>query len=132
MDDYDVFNEMKNIKPIIIGIDKDNSFFWSEQINNHLFEFMPIRLGYNLSEYDKNYIEQTKELFIYYYNDKNTYTNELLKLKKHFKHYQRFPEIAFIPSLETYHELKSMLQELGIRVVNTQKEILDYIKNIVG
>lgn len=132
MDDYDVFNEMKNIKPIIIGIDMDNSFFWSEQINNHLFEFMPIRLGYNLSGYDKNYIEQTKELFIYYYNNQNTYTNELLKLKKHFKHYQRLPKIAFIPSLETYHELNSMLQELGIRVVNTQEEILDYIKNIAG
>ena len=77
MEDYDITNEMSNIKPIIMGIDYDNELFWKEKIiTNDLVEFMPIRLSYNLDKFSYDYIEKTKKLFIYYYNSNNYYCNE--------------------------------------------------------
>ncbi len=93
MEDYDVFNEMNNIKTIIMGIDIEDEEFWREKIiSNSEIEFMPIRFTRNLKNFSNDYIEKTKALFIYYFDDRNTYNNELLKMKKHFTHYQRRPK----------------------------------------
>ncbi len=131
MEDYDVFNEMNNIKTIIMGIDLDDEKFWQEEIiSNSQIEFMPIRFSYNLKNFSNNYINKTKSLFIYYYDEKNTYNNELLKMKKHFIHYQRRPIFAYIPNEEKYFNLKKILQEIGINIVNSKKELLKNIQNL--
>ena len=98
MEDYDVFNEMQNIKSKkSIAIIEDDENFVIENLLDSTFEIMLIRLSYDLSCFSDNYIDKTKALFTFYYNEKNSYENELLRLKKHFIHYQRKPSIAYIP-----------------------------------
>lgn len=131
MEDYDITNEMSNIKPIIMGIDYDNESFWKEKIiTNDLVEFMPIRLSYDLDKFSNDYIEKTKQLFIYYYNSNNYYNNEVLRLKKHFKHYQRFPKAAYIPNEQRFELLKKMINEIGIKVLDNENEVIKFIENI--
>lgn len=132
MEDYDVFNEMNDIKTIIMGVDKTNSNFWKEYVlDSELFEFMPIRFNYSLDEYNIDYVERTKGLFIYYFDKENTYDNELLKLKKHFKHFQRFPQIVFIPDDIEYINLKNMIKDIGIRVVSTENEVIEFMNGTI-
>ncbi len=131
MEDYDVFSEMNNIKTIIMGMDLDDEKFWREEvISNSQIEFMPIRFSYNSKDFSNDYINKTKSLFIYYFNERNTYNNELLKLKKHFIHYQRKPKFAYIPNEEKYCNLKKMIQEIGIDVVDCKNSLLENINKI--
>lgn len=133
MEDYDVFNEMNDIKTIIMGIDENNPNFWQKHLlDNELFEFMPIRFDYCLDKYNLDYIEHTKSLFTYYFNNKNTYNNELLKLKKHFIHFQRFPQIVFIPNDIKYINLKNMIKDIGIKVVSTEEEVVNFIESNIN
>lgn len=131
MEDYDVFNEMQNIKTIIMGIDITNEKFWEDNIlENQALEFMPIRLNYDLDGFSKEYIEKTKKLFIYYYNKNNVYNNELLRIKKHFKHYQRYPQVAFIPNEEEYYNLRKLIIDVGIIIFDNEDSLLNFIRNI--
>ncbi|MFA5696458.1 MAG: hypothetical protein WC917_03345 [Bacilli bacterium] len=131
MEDYDVFSEMNNIKTIIMGIDIDDEKFWREEIiSNSKIEFMPIRFTLNLKDFSNDYIDKTKSLFIYYFDERNAYNNELLKIKKHFIHYQRRPKFAYIPNEEKYYNLKKMIQEIGIDIVDCKNSLLENIKKI--
>ena len=131
MEDYDITNEMKNIKVIIMGIDYNNESFWKDEvITNDLVEFMPIRLSYNLDTFSGEYIEKTKSLFIYYYDSNNYYNNEILRLKKHFKHYQRFPKIVYIPSEQQFDSLRKIVNEIGIKIVDNENDVIKFINNI--
>lgn len=128
MEDYDVFNEMQNIKDknTIIIIEDDESFIIKNLLDLS-FEIIPIRFNYDLSCFSNNYIDKTKELFIYYYNENNSYQNELLRLKKHFIHYQRRPIIAYIPSADKYKKLKKILTDIGVKCISNKQQFISII-----
>lgn len=129
MEDYDVFNEIQNLqtKQMIVIIEDDENFVIKNLLGLSSVEIVPIRFSYNLSNFSKDYIEQTKKLFIYYYNENNEYQNELLRLKKHFIHYQRKPSFAYIPNDNKYIKLKNMLNETGIRCISDKEQLLSVI-----
>lgn len=118
MEDYDIFNEMKNIKKTIVVIEDDEKFI--KNLLDLNIEIIPVRFDYDLSIFSDEYITKTKNLFTYYYDNKNSYHNEKLRLKKHFIHYQRKPFIAYIPNNEEYSQFKQILKELGIIVVSNK------------
>ncbi len=126
MEDYDVFNEMQNLydREIIAVIEDDEEFIIQKLFNLNSAELMPIRFNYDLSNFSKDYIEKTKTLFTYYYDENNGYQNEMLKLKKHFIHYQRKPKYAYIPNANKYTNLKKMLTDLGVKCISNKKQLL--------
>ena len=128
MEDYDVFNEMQNIKDkrIIIIIEDDENFIVQNLLDSS-FEIIPIRFNYDLSCFSNSYVDRTKKLFTYYYNENNSYKNELLRLKKHLIHYQRKPIIAYIPNDSKYIKLKNMLNEIGIKCIYDKEELINMI-----
>lgn len=130
MEDYDIFNEMQNIegRMTIIVIEDDEDFVNLNLLNSNI-EIIPIRFSYDLSNFSDSYIDKTKKWFIFYYNEKNSYKNELLRLKKHFVHYQRKPIIAYIPCNSKYLELEKMFDEIGIRCVSDKEQLIEIIKN---
>ena len=131
MEDYDVFNEMIDIqnKKCIMMFEDDEEFITNNILNSD-FELIPLRLSYDLSNHSTEYIENTKELFIYYYNDKNSYKNELLRLKKHFVHYRRYPFIVYLPNHnEDFENLIKMFMDLNIECVFDKEQFLKKINN---
>ena len=130
MEDYGVFNEMQNNKDrmTIIVIEDDDDFVNLNLINSNI-EIIPIRFSYDLSNFDDSYIDKTKNWFTFYYDEKNSYKNELLRLKKYFIHYQRKPSIAYIPYNSKYLELEKMLNEIGIKCVSDKEQFIEIIKN---
>lgn len=128
MEDYDVFNEMQNIKNkrSIIIIEDDENFIIQNLLNSSL-EIIPIRFNYDLSCFSNSYIDKTKKLFTYYYNENNSYKNEVLRLRKHFIHYQRKPIIAYIPNDSKYIILKNMLNEIGIKCISDKDELISML-----
>lgn len=128
MEDYDVFNEMQNIKDknTIIIIEDDEKFVIQNLLDSS-FEIIPIRFNYDLSCFSNNYIYKTKKLFTYYYNENNSYENELLRLKKHFIHYQRKPNIAYLPNDSKYIKLRNMLNEIGIKCISDKEQLINML-----
>lgn len=128
MEDYDIFNEIQNIKDknTIIIIEDDEKFIIQNLLDSS-FEIIPIRFNYDLSCFSNNYIDKTKKLFTYYYNENNSYENELLRLKKHFIHYQRNPIIAYIPNDSKYIKLKNMLNEIGIKCISDKEQFISML-----
>lgn len=128
MEDYDIFNEMQNIKNkrTIIVIEDDESFIIQNLLDSY-FEIIPIRINYDLSSFSNDYIDKTKKLFAYYYNENNSYQNELLRLKKFFIHYQRKPIIAYIPNDYKYIKLKNMLNEIGIKCISNKEQLINML-----
>ena len=128
MEDYDVFNEMQNIKDksTIIIIEDDENFIIQNLLDSS-FEIIPIRFNYDLSCFSNSYIDKTKKLFTYYHNEKNSYQNELLRLKKHFIHYQRKPIIAYIPNDNKYTKLKNILNEIGINCISDKEQLISML-----
>ena len=126
MEDYDVFNEMQNLndRQVIAIIEDDEEFVAQKLFSLNSVEVMPMRFNYDLSNFTDDYIEKTKALFTYYYNENNSYENEMLKLKKHFIHYQRKPKYAYIPSADKYKNLKKMLITLGVKCISDKKQLL--------
>ena len=61
MEDYDVFNEMQNIKDksTIIIIENDEKFIIKNLLNSS-FKIIPIRFDYDLSCFSNNYTDKTK------------------------------------------------------------------------
>ncbi len=128
MEDYDVFNEMQNIKDkITIIIIEDDEKFIIQNLLDSPIEIIPIRFNYDLSCFSNSYIDKTKKLFTYYYNENNSYENELLRLKKHFIHYQRNPIIAYIPNDNKYINLKNMLNEIGIKCISDKEQLISML-----
>ena len=130
MEDYDVFNEMQNVKDriTIIVIEDDENFVNLNLLDSNI-EAMPIRFSYDLSNFSDSYIDKTKNWFIFYYDEKNNYENELLRLKKHFVHYQRKPIIAYVPRDSRYLGLEKMFDEIGIRCVSDKEQLIEIVKN---
>ena len=122
MNDYS-FEKSQNISDRIILIYEDNEKYILNNLLNKGIEIIPIRLTYDLSCFSKEYVEKTKKLFTYYYDKKNTYKNELLRLRKHFKHYRRFPQIAYIPNKKKFLPVIKMLEELNITIVHNIENI---------
>lgn len=128
MEDYDVFNEMQNVKnKCTIMIVEDDENFIIHKLLDSSFEIIPIRLSYDLSCFSADYVDKTKGLFTYYYNEDNSYQNELARLKKHFIHYQRKPFIAYIPNDTKYFRLKKVLNEIGIECISDKEQIVSRI-----
>ncbi len=130
MEDYDVFNEMQNLKSkkVILIIEDDEDFIFNYILDSD-YEMMPFRFSYNLNDFSKKYVEKTKKLFSYYYNENNLYNNELLKLKKHFVHYQRFPMIAYIPKKCKYFDILIRLcNDLKIEYITEKKDLIKKLK----
>ncbi len=125
MEDYDVFEEMQNIKDkrSLVVIEDDEDFIMQNLLDSS-FEVMPIRFSYDLACFSSAYIDKTKELFIFYYNAENSYKNELLRLKKHFVHFQRKPHIAYVPNNDKYRDLTKMLAEIGIKCISDRENLL--------
>lgn len=126
MEDYDVFNEIQNLhdRQVIAVIEEDEEFVIQNLFNLKSVELMPIRLNYDLSNFSNDYIEKTKTLFTYYYNENNVYENEMLRFKKHFIHYQRKPKYAYIPNIKKYENLKKMLTDLSIKCISNREQLL--------
>ena len=130
MEDYDVFGEMQNLKDkkVVAFIEDDEKFILNNLINSDN-ELIPIRFSYDLSCFSEAYIEKTKTLFTYYFNRDNTFNNELLRLKKHFVHFQRFPFIVYIPLEDKYCNLIKMMKELDIECVHDKNLFISKINN---
>ena len=66
MEDYDVFNEMQNVKDriTIIVIEDDENFVNLNLLDSNI-EAMPIRFSYDLSNFSDSYIDKTKNWFIF-------------------------------------------------------------------
>ena len=130
MEDYDVFNEMQNVKDrITIIVFEDDENFVNLNLLNSNIEIIPIRFSYDLSNFSDSYIDKTKNWFIFYYDEKNNYENELLRLKKHFVHYQRKPIIAYVPRDSRYLELEKMFDEIGIKCVSDIEQLFKIVQN---
>lgn len=130
MEDYDVFGEMQNLKDkqVVAFIEDDEDFIVNNLINSDN-ELIPIRFSYDLSCFSKPYVEKTKTLFTYYFNKDNTINNELLRLKKHFVHFQRFPFIVYIPLDSKYCNLIQMMHGLDIECVHDKNLFISKINN---
>lgn len=126
MEDYS-FEEMQNInKKILLAVEDNQEYILNNIINSDI-ELMPLRFDYNLSFTD-SYIERTKKLFSYYASKDNSRSNELLKLKKHFRHFRRTPSIAYVPNKEEYKFIIEILTELNIKVVDNISQAIAYFK----
>ena len=131
MEDYSVFDEMRDIKSIVMIVDCNNEDFNKKIIEEFLnVEFMPLRFSYDLTKYSKEYIDLTKNLFTYYYEYNNSYQNELLRIKKHFKHYQREPLLIFIPEDKKYDTLKQIFSEIGIKIIDNANDFIETLRYI--
>ena len=128
MEDYDVFNEMflKSNKVVMIVEDDEKLFF---EISPFC-EVMPLRFSYDISNFSDQYVVKTKGLFSYYFNTNNSYKNELLRLKKHFIHYQRYPFMLYISKKNTnYKIIKAICEDLHIEYVTNKKLFIKKVKS---
>lgn len=128
MEDYDVFNEMylKNKKVVMIVEDDEKLFF---EISSFC-EVMPLRFSYDISNFSNQYVERTKSLFSYYFNINSSYKNELLRLKKHFIHYQRYPFMLYISKKNAnYKIIKEICEDLHIEYITNKTLFVKKVKN---
>lgn len=127
MEDYAI-SEVQNIKKKIVMIVEDD-----EKLVEALIPFcevMPLRFSYNVDKYSSEYIEHTKELFSYYYDLSNLYKNEILRLKKHFKHYMRYPFILYVSDKnKNYNLILNICKDLKIECISNKKDFILKIKN---
>ena len=131
MEDYDVFAEMQNMdeKQTIMFVEDDEKFI-SENLLNSDFECIPVRFTYNLDCFSKEYVELTKKLFTYYFEELNSFDNECLKLKKHFIHFQRNPFACYLPAIDgKYEDLYKMLLKLNVECITDKSIFLKKINN---
>ena len=124
-----IFNILRNLglTPTLKGTKLLNKAI--QIVINSDNELIPIRFSYDLSCFSEPYIEKTKTLFTYYFNKDNTFNNELLRLKKHFVHFQRFPFIVYIPLEDKYCNLIKMMKELDIECVHDKNLFISKINN---
>ncbi len=131
MEDYDVYNEMhKNHNKKIVMVIEDDEKFISENLLDSNIEIMPFRFSYDLSKFSRSYIDKTAALFTYYYTKDNYEDSELLRLKKHFVHYNRKPIIIYIPFKKKYEGIYKFLSKLDIEIIRNKNKLLKKIKNV--
>lgn len=132
MEDYDVFLEMQDIdsKQTIMFVEDDEDFV----INNLLkskYECIPIRFSYDVSQFSAEYVNMTKKLFIYYYDENNSTKNESFKMKKHFIHYRRTPFICYLPlKYLDNSNIAVVLKQNNIEIISDKEQFLKKINNI--
>lgn len=120
MEDYSP-EELQNIKDKIVMIVEDDETLYDE-ISSYA-EVIPLRFSYDLSSFSNEYIDKTKCLFSYYYTINNFYNNEMLRIKKHFKHFMRYPNYLYINENNSNYELvKKICNDLDIECI-TNKEL---------
>lgn len=127
MEDYSI-EEMRNIKEKVVMIVEDD-----EKLIDILLpicEIIPLRFSYSLENHSPDYIEKTKPLFSFYYNLNDNNENEILKLKKHFKHFMRYPFMIYVNKLnKNYDLILNICNELNIECVNSKKLFIRKIIN---
>lgn len=126
MEDYSI-EEMHNINDKILLAVEDNQEYILENIVDHGIELMPLRFSYDLSKFSDFYLNKTKKLFAYYSEKNNPYQNELLRVKKHFKHFMRLPNAAYIPNKEEYYYMINILNELKVEVFGDLEESVSFL-----
>lgn len=127
MEDYSI-EEMRNIKEKVVMIVEED-----EKLINTLLpicEIIPLRFSYSLEEYSSDYIEKTKSLFSFYYNLDDCFENEILKLKKHFKHFMRYPNMIYVNKINKNYDLVlNICNELNIECINNKELFIKKITN---
>ena len=127
MEDYDIL-EMHDIKSKTVMIVEDDEIMVNKIIS--FCEVLPLRFSYNLSYFSKKYIDSTKHLFSFYYNLNNSYNSEMLRLKKHFKHFMRTPFILYINKRNPNYELVlNICNDLKIECISNKHLFISKIKN---
>ncbi len=129
MEDYDIYEEInRKYKVCALIIEDDEAFVMNDLLTEEELEIIPIRFGYDLNMFSKEYTEKTKKLFIYYYDQRNSIKNQQLRIQKHFIHYMRKPTIAYIPNDKKYNELTEILKGFKIDVYTDKKDFIFKIK----
>lgn len=127
MEDYSP-EELQNIKDKIVMIVEDDEYLY-----DNIFEYaevMPLRFSYDLSSFTEEYISKTKHLFTYYYTLYNFYNNEILRMKKHFKHFLRYPNMLYINKNNSNFELVNKIcKSLEIECITDKQEFLEKIND---
>lgn len=126
MEDYTINEINNNTNKILLAIE-DNEEYIKRFILNSNIELMPLRFSYDLSCFSDEYQDKTKELFSFYYNKENNMKNEMLRLKKHFKHYMRTPNIVYIKEENNY--LCDIFNELKIEYTNDLETAVKKLNN---
>lgn len=127
MEDYTIL-EMHDINNKIVMVVEDDEKLIS--IVSSFCEVIPLRFSYDLKKFSNKYITATKALFSYYYNLDDSYTNEILRLKKHFKHFMRYPFILYINKKNSNYELVVRLcNDLKIECISNKALFISKIKN---
>ncbi len=131
MEDYST-EELSNIKDTIVMIVEDDETLYDKICP--FTEVMPLRFTYDLSYLSKEYIDKTKKLFSYYYSLDNFYNNEILRLKKHFKHFMRYPKFIYISKYNPNYDLiEKVCKDLEIELISNKEELISKVKsNIKG
>lgn len=126
MEDYSP-EELQNIKDKIVMIVEDDETLYDE-ISSYA-EVIPLRFTYDLSSFSNEYIDKTKSLFSYYYTIDNFYNNEILRLKKHFKHFMRYPKYLYINKNNPNYELiKKVCNDLDIECITNKELFISKVK----
>lgn len=127
MEDYsiDEISDKKNI--VILFVEKAETELGKKLINIKNIEILPLRFGYDLNLYSDEYIELTKNLFIFYYDERNSFQNEFLKLKKFLKHYQRNATCIYINNDLDCDKLIEMATNLLIPIVRKESDLFKLI-----
>lgn len=126
MEDYSP-EELQNIKDKIVMIVEDDETLYDD-ISSYA-EVIPLRFSYDLSKFSDEYIEKTKTLFAYYYTMDNFYNNEILRLKKHFKHFMRYPKYLYINKNNPNYELISKVcNDLDIECITNKELFISKVK----
>lgn len=127
MEDYSI-EEIHNINNKVVMLVEDDEHLIDTL--SPFCEIMPLRFSYNLDNFTASYIEKTKTLFSYYYNITNTYNNELLRLKKHFKHFLRKPFILYVNKKNSNYKLiANICNDLKIECISNRRLFISKIKN---
>lgn len=125
MEDYST-EELSNIKDTIVMIVEDDETLY-DKICPYT-EVMPLRFTYDLSYLSKEYIDKTEKLFSYYYSLDNFYNNEILRLKKHFKHFMRYPKFIYISKYNPNYDLiEKVCKDLEIELISNKEELISKV-----
>jgi len=129
MEDYsmDEINNKKNI--VILFVEKEETELGKKLISIKDIESLPLRFGYNLDLYSDEYIELTKSLFIFHYDERNSFQNECLKLKKFLQHYQRNVTCMYINNDFECDKLIKMATDLLIPIIRKESDLFKLIKD---
>lgn len=126
MEDYSP-EELQNIKDKIVMIVEDDETL-CDKISSYA-EVIPLRFSYDLSSFSNEYIDKTKSLFTYYYTIDNFYNNEMLRLKKHFKHFMRYPKYLYInENNPNYDLIKKVCNDLDIECITNKELFISKVK----